>query len=57
MPEELTILADDFVAHGYDLRRLISIIALSDAFAAESRTADDDPRGAETPAEMWTRSH
>ena len=27
----LAILADDFAAHGYDLSRLISIIALSDA--------------------------
>ena len=53
MPEELAILADDFVTHGYDLRRLISIIALSDAFAAESRTADDFVTAADDPANAW----
>ena len=37
VPEALTILAEDFVAHGYDLRRLISVIALSDVFQLESR--------------------
>ena len=53
VPEELKILADDFVAHGYHLRRLISIIALSDAFAAESRAADESLSAAEEPAMPW----
>jgi hypothetical protein len=37
----LALLAEDFASHGYDLRRLIKIIALSDAFAAPSQTIDD----------------
>lgn len=32
------VLAEDFVANGFDLRRLIRLIALSDAFTVESRT-------------------
>lgn len=37
LPPALDILAEDFVAHGHDLRRLIQIIALSDAFTRDSR--------------------
>jgi hypothetical protein len=36
-PELLTWLADDFVAHGYDLRRLIRGLVLSRAYARGSR--------------------
>jgi hypothetical protein len=36
-PRYLTVLADDFVAHGYDLRRLIRLIAATEAFRHDSR--------------------
>jgi hypothetical protein len=36
LPKTLTILADDFASHGYDLRRLIRIIVASEAFRRES---------------------
>lgn len=36
-PAVLQLLADDFTAHGHDLRRLIRLIAASDAFARDSR--------------------
>lgn len=44
LPPALDVLADDFVAHGYDLRRLIQIIALTDAFTRASRvdSVDED---------------
>ena len=37
-PELLTTLADDFVAHGYDLRRTLRRIALSAAYARSANT-------------------
>lgn len=37
-PPALETLADDFVAHGYDLRRLIRLIAATQVFQADSRT-------------------
>ena len=43
-PELLTELADDFVAHGYDLRRTLKRIALSAAYA---RSANTLPQNAE----------
>ena len=36
-PPGLELLADDFVAHGYDLHRLIRIITASEAFQLDSR--------------------
>lgn len=36
-PPGLAFLADDFVAHGYDLHRLIRLIAASDVFRRDSR--------------------
>jgi hypothetical protein len=36
-PPGLQLLADDLVEHGYDLRRLIRVIAASDAFQRDSR--------------------
>lgn len=36
-PPGLQLLADDFVAHGYDLQRLIRLIAASDAFQRASQ--------------------
>ena len=37
VPEVLDVLADDFVAHGYSIKRLIRQIVESDAFRRESR--------------------
>ena len=43
-PELLDWLARDFVAHGYDVRRLIRGIALSETYARESEwTSESDP--------------
>ena len=36
IPSALQLLADDFTAHGYDLRRLIRVIASSEAFHLDS---------------------
>ncbi|KAA1258888.1 hypothetical protein LF1_14120 [Rubripirellula obstinata] len=36
-PKFLDVLAEDFVHHGFDLRRLIGLIACSDAFRVASR--------------------
>lgn len=63
-PELLQILADDFVANGYDIRRLIRSIALSHAYQLSSirPTGVDDPASfawyLERPltAEQLTRS-
>ncbi|HUE74349.1 MAG TPA: DUF1553 domain-containing protein [Pirellulaceae bacterium] len=41
-PPALETLADDFIAHNYDLKRLISIIAASEVFQLDSR-ADFEP--------------
>jgi hypothetical protein len=41
IPPALQILADDFVAHGHDLRRLIRIIAMSDVFRLDSAAAHE----------------
>ena len=44
-PRPSTILADDFVAHGYDLHRLIRVIAATEVFRLDSagrRTSGDD---------------
>lgn len=40
-PAAMELLADDFTAHGYDLQRLMRIIAASRAFQLDSRS--DDP--------------
>lgn len=37
MPPPIDLLADDFVRHGYDLRRLIRAIALTEVFRLDSR--------------------
>ncbi len=36
LPPVLTLLADDFVEHGYDLRRLIRLIAATEAYQRDS---------------------
>ena len=45
----LDILADDFVAHGYDLRRLLETIAASKPFRLDSKTVDAAPGGCRQP--------
>jgi hypothetical protein len=42
LPEVLEVLADDFVANRYDLRRLIGLIASSRAFQLDSAAATDE---------------
>ena len=42
-PAVLTLLADDFAAHGYDLRRLIRAIAATEAFGLDSAADSDAP--------------
>lgn len=37
VPEVLDVLADDFVSHGYSIKRLIRLIVESDAFQRDSR--------------------
>lgn len=41
-PEPLTLLADDLVAHGYDLRRLVRAITATEVFGLDS-AADPEP--------------
>ena len=40
LPEPLTLLADDFAAHGFDLRRLVRVIASTEAFRLDSALSD-----------------
>ena len=40
-PPALRVLVNDFAAHGYDLRRLIRVIAASEAFRLDSAAAHD----------------
>jgi hypothetical protein len=47
LPEALDILADDFVAHRYDMKRLLSIIAGTRVFRLDSRLATDQDAAAE----------
>jgi Protein of unknown function (DUF1553)/Protein of unknown function (DUF1549) len=42
VPPALQLLADDFVAHDYDLRRLMRLIASTEVFRVESAVADGD---------------
>jgi hypothetical protein len=52
-PELLDALARDFTAHGYDLKRLIRGVVLSDTYARSSRwTAAGDP----PPPELFARA-
>jgi len=50
MPPALAILADDFAAHGFDLRRLVRLITASEVFRLESR-ANPAARGHEITPE------
>jgi hypothetical protein len=50
LPPVLTLLADDFIAHGYNLRRLIRSIASTEAFQLDSATTDGDASEAQERA-------
>ncbi len=41
-PELLTALADDFVKHGYEIKRTLQLIALSDAYARSSNALSEN---------------
>ncbi|MEX2111753.1 MAG: DUF1549 domain-containing protein, partial [Pirellulales bacterium] len=47
----IDILADDFVQHGYDFRRLLEVIASTEVFQLDSRVTPDGSAGASTAAE------
>lgn len=53
VPEALALLADDFVEHGYDLRRMLMIVANTQAFRFDSRLQEppniEDASAAATP--------
>ena len=53
LPEQLTILADDFVAHGYDLKRLIRVIASTEVFRLDSTVPTDSNTDAEAAERAW----
>jgi hypothetical protein len=48
-PTILDVIADDFVQHGYDLRRLLTVIASTRAFQLDSRAAE----GKELSEQHW----
>jgi len=53
VPPALDILARDFIAHGHDLRRLISVLAATRAFQTDSRSPDPDSPASETQEKHW----
>ena len=55
LPAALDILAEDFITHDCDLRRLIQIVALTDVFNCDSRVAseDEDLAASATPDQGW----
>lgn len=52
-PPGLEILATDFTAHGYDLQRLIRLIAATRAFQLDSRSADPNHPVTEEADRHW----
>jgi len=48
-PPALQLLADDFVAHGYDLKRLVRVVAMTQVFQLES-AMEPEPTGAHEAA-------
>lgn len=55
-PEVIELLAEDFVANGYDLRRLYQVIALTRVYQLESQVMSGDLYPMETYASMPVRS-
>ena len=51
-PTALVLLADDFASHGFDLRRLIRAIAMTEAFTLDS-AAEDDAGPSPTAEAAW----
>ncbi|HWB14157.1 MAG TPA: DUF1549 domain-containing protein [Pirellulales bacterium] len=51
-PAVLEILANDFVAHGYDLRRLLRTIAMTEAFQLDSRRDASSPDASSIATEI-----
>jgi hypothetical protein len=49
-PPALQILADDFAGHGFDLRRLVRVIASTEVFRLDSADPERDPGEAEEKA-------
>lgn len=47
VPETLDVLAQDFAAQGFNLRRLMGLIVLSEAFARESAVGDEGASAAQ----------
>jgi hypothetical protein len=52
VPAVLDVLADDLVQHDFDLRRLVRVIAATETFARESRSASDED-ALKTRVETW----
>jgi Protein of unknown function (DUF1553)/Protein of unknown function (DUF1549) len=52
-PPGFEILADDFAAHGFDLQRLIRIIAATKVFQADSASHDDSHPVAPQQEKLW----
>ncbi|MCB1078341.1 MAG: DUF1553 domain-containing protein, partial [Verrucomicrobiae bacterium] len=53
VPEILETLAKDFVAHDFDLQRLISVIALSRAYQLDSHSPDPDSPATASQEQHW----
>ncbi|MEZ5950720.1 MAG: DUF1549 domain-containing protein [Planctomycetaceae bacterium] len=52
-PLVLDILAEDFVAHGYDLRRLMRVILSTEAFRMDSRVEIEDDQELQRHLDHW----
>ena len=52
-PPGMEILADDLVAHDFDLRRLIRLIATSDVYQLDSRAPDSGDEVTERQRQHW----
>ncbi len=52
MPELEDAIAKDFASHGYDLKRLVRLVALSDAYAVSPGKAPDGGK-----PDYWSRFH
>jgi hypothetical protein len=52
-PPGLEPLADDLASHGFDLHRLIRLIAATEAFRRDSRAAEGQPPPTERHEKLW----
>jgi hypothetical protein len=53
VPRTLELLADDFTAHSFDLRRLIRVIAATEAFQLDSAERESSTGPSEAQEESW----